>query len=58
MNRYTWDEKKSKVVASEVPHEKYKDHADCVRYTCIKHPVWIAPGEDTCYTPSVRGRIY
>lgn len=58
MMKYTWDEKKSKDVASEIPHEKYKDFADVVRYTCIKHPYWVDPGVSMIYTPEVQGRIY
>lgn len=58
MNRYTWDEKKSKELASEVPHEKWKDFADCVRYTCIKKPVWLAPQSDTIWSPPMRGSLH
>lgn len=58
MMKYTWDEKKSKELASEVPHEKYKDFADCVRYTCIKHPIWIEPQDTMVYNPPVKGRLY
>lgn len=58
MMKYTWDEKKSKEVASEVPHEKYKDFADCVRYTCIKHPVHIEAEQGMMYNPNVSGRLF
>lgn len=58
MLRYTWNEKKSKELASEVVHEKWKDGADIIRYTCVKHPVWIKDGADQVWTPPVRGSIY
>jgi len=58
MNRYTWDEKKSKELASEVPHEKWKDFADTVRYTLIKKPVWLAPESDIIWSPTHTGRIH
>lgn len=56
--RYTWNEKKSKELASEIPHEKWKDHMDCVRYVTIKHPIYIDQATSMIYTPSVKGRIY
>ena len=55
---YTWNDKKSKELASEVPHEKWKDFADCVRYTVIKNPVFIDRGSQIVYTPEVRGRLH
>lgn len=58
MMKYTWNEKKSKDIASEVPHEKYKDFADVVRYTCIKHPVHIEAEAAMLYNPPIKGRLY
>lgn len=58
MMRYTWDDKKSKEVAAEKVHEKWKDFADCVRYTCIKKPIWLARSETMVYNPPIKGRIY
>ena len=56
--QYTWDEKKSKVLASEVPNEKWKDFADCVRYTCIKRPVWVPTKGVSVISPKISGRIH
>jgi phage terminase large subunit-like protein len=58
MLRYTWDEKKSKELASEVPHEKWKDFADTIRYTCIKKPVWLDPTSAIIHSPELRGSIH
>ena len=58
MMKYTWDEKKSKVLASEVPHEKYKDFSDCVRYSCIKHPIFLDVDTNMSYNPPLTGRLF
>ena len=58
MTRYTWDEKKSKTLASEVPHEKWKDFADIVRYTCIKRPIWLSLSNLEVRSPQLSGRIH
>jgi len=55
---YTWNDKKSKELASEVPHEKWKDFVDVVRYTVIKNPVYIDYNVDMVYTPPIQGRIF
>jgi len=58
MLRFTWNEKKSAVSNKEVVEEKWKDFADTVRYTIIKHPIYIEDGSDGVWTPDVKGRIH
>ncbi len=58
MLRYVWDDKKSKALASEIPHEKWKDHCDSVRYCIIKGPIYLDQSSSVVYTPDVKGRIH